>query len=29
MKRWFRLTLVCCILLSLFLSFTQAVDLKY
>jgi len=29
MKRWFHLTLVCCILLCLCLSFTQAVDLNH
>ena len=28
MKRWFHLTLVCCILLALCLSFAQAVDLN-
>ena len=29
MKVWFRLTLVCCVLLCLFLSFPQSVGLKH
>ena len=29
MKRWFRLTLVCCLLLCLFLGLTQPVDWNY
>ena len=29
MKRWFHLTLVCCVLLCLCLSFAQAVDLNH
>jgi hypothetical protein len=29
MKRWFRLTLVCCVLLCLFLSLPQSVGLNH